>query len=81
VSRWIAACAIDATLFLSYLALTDARVRDVLRAWATGPRPFLWLSYHRPLRRYRHPPRRASLRTVDRPLILAISFHNPAYQS
>jgi hypothetical protein len=45
VSRWIAACAIDATLFLSYLALTDARVRDVLRAWATGPRPFLWLAW------------------------------------
>ena len=45
VSRWIAACAIDATLFLSYLALTDVRARDVLRAWATGPRPFLWLTW------------------------------------
>jgi hypothetical protein len=43
ISRWISACAIDATLFLSYLALTDARARDALRAWATGPRPFLWL--------------------------------------
>ena len=45
VSRWIAACAIDSTLFLSYLALTDTRARDVLRAWATGPRPFLWLAW------------------------------------
>jgi hypothetical protein len=45
VARWIAACAIDATLFLSYLALTDARARDALRAWATGPRPFLWLAW------------------------------------
>ncbi len=45
VSRWIAACAIDATLFLSYLALSDARARDSLRSWATGPRPFLWLAW------------------------------------
>jgi hypothetical protein len=45
VSRWIAACAIDATLFLSYVALTDARARDTLRSWATGPRPFLWLAW------------------------------------
>jgi hypothetical protein len=45
VARWIAACAIDATLFLSYLALTDARARDTLRTWATGTRPFLWLTW------------------------------------
>ncbi len=45
VSRWIAACAIDATLFLSYVALTDARARDTLRSWATGPRPLLWLAW------------------------------------
>jgi hypothetical protein len=45
ISRWIAACAIDATLFLSYLALTDTRARDALRSWATGPRPFLWLAW------------------------------------
>jgi len=45
VARWIAACAVDATLFLCYLALSDPRVRDVLRAWATGPRPFLWLAW------------------------------------
>jgi hypothetical protein len=45
VARWIAACAIDATLFLCYLALTDPRARDVLRAWASGPRPFLWLAW------------------------------------
>ena len=45
VARWIAACAIDATLFLCYLALTDRRVRDSLRDWATGPRPFLWLTW------------------------------------
>ena len=45
VSRWIAACAIDATLFLSYLALTDTRTRDALRAWASGPRPILWLAW------------------------------------
>jgi len=45
VSRWIAACAIDATLFLGYLALTDTRARETLRDWATGPRPFLWLAW------------------------------------
>lgn len=45
VSRWIAACGIDATLFLCYLALTDGRSRDALRAWATGPIPFLWLAW------------------------------------
>jgi hypothetical protein len=45
VSRWISACAIDATLFLCYLALSDAAVRGVLRSWATGPRPFVWLSW------------------------------------
>jgi hypothetical protein len=45
VARWMAACGIDATLFLSYLALTDARARDVLRSWATGSRPFLWLGW------------------------------------
>jgi hypothetical protein len=45
VSRWIAACAIDATLFLSYLALTDPRARDALRTWATGARPLLWLAW------------------------------------
>lgn len=45
VSRWIAACAVDATLFLSYVALTDTRARDALRSWATGPRPFLWLAW------------------------------------
>jgi hypothetical protein len=45
VARWIAACALDATLFLCYLALTDARARDALRTWATGPRPFLWLAW------------------------------------
>jgi hypothetical protein len=41
----MAACAIDATLFLCYLALTDPRARDALRAWASGPRPFLWLAW------------------------------------
>ena len=45
VARWIAACAIDATLFLCYLALSDPRARDALRAWASGPRPFLWLAW------------------------------------
>jgi hypothetical protein len=45
VARWIAACAIDATLFLCYLALTDSRARNVLREWASGPRPFLWLAW------------------------------------
>lgn len=45
VGRWIAASAIDATLFLCYLALSDPRVRDALRTWASGPRPFLWLSW------------------------------------
>jgi hypothetical protein len=45
VARWIAACAVDATLFICYLALADARARDALRAWASGPRPFLWLAW------------------------------------
>ena len=45
VARWIAACAINATLFLCYLALTDPRARNELRAWSTGPRPFLWLAW------------------------------------
>lgn len=45
VARWLSACAIDATLFLCYLALTDLRVREALRAWACGPRPFLWLAW------------------------------------
>ncbi len=44
VSRWISACAIDATLFLCYLALTSDAARASLRQWATGPRPFLWLA-------------------------------------
>jgi len=45
VARWIAACAIDATLFLCYLALTDPRARNALRAWASGPSSFLWLAW------------------------------------
>jgi hypothetical protein len=45
VARWIAACGIDATLFLCYLALTDPCARSALRTWATGPRPFLWLAW------------------------------------
>jgi hypothetical protein len=45
VSRWIAASAIDATLFLCFLALTDPAARTSLRSWAEGPRPFLWLAW------------------------------------
>lgn len=45
VARWIAACAIDATLFLCYLALSDARARDELRSWAARPQVFLWLAW------------------------------------
>ena len=45
LARWIAACAIDATLFLCYLALADQRARDALRVWATGWRPLLWLAW------------------------------------
>jgi hypothetical protein len=45
VGRWLAACAVDATLFLCYLALTDPHARSSLRAWARGPRPFLWLAW------------------------------------
>lgn len=45
VGRWLADCAIDATLFLCYLALTDSNARASLRAWARGPRPFVWLAW------------------------------------
>jgi hypothetical protein len=45
VARWMAACGINVTLFLSYLALADARARDALRSWASGPRPLLWLAW------------------------------------
>lgn len=44
VSRWISACAIDATLFLGYLTIANDAVRSSLRTWATGPRPFVWLA-------------------------------------
>lgn len=44
VSRWISACAIDATLFLCYLTLANDAVQTSLRSWATGPRPLLWLA-------------------------------------
>jgi hypothetical protein len=45
IARWISACAIDATLFLAYLALQDSAAREDLRLWATGPRPLLWLAW------------------------------------
>ena len=45
ISRWISACAIDATLFLCFLALTSDEVRATLRACAAaGTKPILWLA-------------------------------------
>jgi hypothetical protein len=45
VSRWISDCAIDATLFLVYLTLTEPAARRALAAWAAGPQPLLWLAW------------------------------------
>jgi hypothetical protein len=45
ISRWIADCAIDATLFLAYLSLTEPTARRSLNLWASGPQPFLWLAW------------------------------------
>ncbi len=44
VSRWISASAIDATLFLCYLALSDVQVRASLRQWAAEPQATAWLA-------------------------------------
>ena len=45
VSRWISASAIDATLFLCYLALSDLQVRASLRVWAAQPQATAWLAW------------------------------------
>lgn len=46
IGRWFADSAIDITLFLLYLALTEPQAHETLTAWTTGPRPILWLSWN-----------------------------------
>jgi hypothetical protein len=43
-SRWIAASAMDITLFLFFLLYRDSAVRDDLRLWASTTEPFAWLA-------------------------------------